>query len=78
MPKILMLAPASTVRSRFIYETAKDDIERTSSVSHDEEVNETVDISTRIRDTLELCISVLMEKKFANALSVLPPEGPQF
>lgn len=78
MPEPLMLTPASTVSSPLTYETAREDLGPTSSGGRDEEVDETIDISTRIRDTLPVRIPPLTEKQLAQALSIVPPDGPQF
>lgn len=60
-----MLTPASTVSSSLTYKTAKDDFETTSSGGRDEGVNETIDISSRIRDAIPVRIVPLPERQLA-------------
>lgn len=62
----------------FTYETAHEDFVQASCEAHDDGVDETIDITQRIRKVLPLRIPPLAEKLFKRAMSIIPPDGPRF
>lgn len=67
-----MLTSVSTVSSAIIYKTTEDDFYPTSSGRCDEDVDETIKISIRIKDVPTVRIPPLTEKQLAQAGWVVP------
>lgn len=73
-----MLTPASATSTPLTYETAQEDFAHASREVQDDGVDETIDITQRIREALPVRIPPLSEKQLEQAMSIIPPDGPKF